>query len=335
MSSEEQVVSLQTKDEIETEASAWVVQLHGHKPTDKDLCALREWMERSPYHRKALIRLAELWKSADSMPYLIDRLISEEKNKKFSLRRRAGPSFVAMACIALLGMAVSFSYFYFQSGDIADGYYTTEVGVQRTVNLQDGSVIRMNTDSAIEVNYSQNLRSVKLARGEALFEVEKDSSRPFVVSAGESRIEAVGTAFAIRMNSKQVELTVSEGIVEFSKIESLRDGGPATRIEAFQKASISPESAEIVSLDNEQLERSLAWQNGTLVFKGESLEYVIDEITRYTKTEFVFDDPSLRSISIGGHFETGEIEGLIIALEESFGIKVIKQAPNRVILTSG
>ena len=78
---------------------------------------------------------------------------------------------------------------------------TTAVGEQREMQLPDGSMIALNTDSQLEVTYGENYRDVRLLKGEALFEVTRDPARPFIVDAGIRRVEAVGTAFVVHLGA--------------------------------------------------------------------------------------------------------------------------------------
>src|SRR5690606_7984015 len=62
--------------------------------------------------------------------------------------------------------------------------YVTAVGEQSTIELEDGSTITLNTNTAISVLYSTTERQINLERGEALFTVESDRTRPFRVYVG-------------------------------------------------------------------------------------------------------------------------------------------------------
>ena len=94
-----------------------------------------------------------------------------------------------------------------------NGIYETRIGEQNSITLVDGSVIQLNTDSHIQVNYEKNQRSIVLMAGEAHFEVAKDPSRPFVVKAGDGMVRAVGTAFTVRINPEALKVIVTEGKV--------------------------------------------------------------------------------------------------------------------------
>ncbi|MCP6755955.1 FecR domain-containing protein, partial [Klebsiella pneumoniae] len=85
--------------------------------------------------------------------------------------------------------------------------YTTARGELRSVELADGSVVHINTQSRIDVNLSPRAREVRLVGGEALFKVQRDTTRPFLVYSGNAVIQAIGTQFNVRL--QQTDTTVS------------------------------------------------------------------------------------------------------------------------------
>jgi transmembrane sensor len=87
--------------------------------------------------------------------------------------------------------------------------YKTPVGGLAAVPMTDGSRVTLNTDSAIRVQLTNSTRQIQLDRGEAFFEVAKDSHRPFIVSAGTKRVIAVGTKFAVRRNGDDIQIVVT------------------------------------------------------------------------------------------------------------------------------
>lgn len=90
---------------------------------------------------------------------------------------------------------------------------------------------------------------------------------------------------------------------------------------------------DVVELDNSEIIRKLSWKDGKLVFAGESLEEVINEITRHTAVKIDVIDPKLKIMRIGGQFEVGETDKLFHVLESSFGIHINKLNENHVQLT--
>ncbi|MCC5870143.1 MAG: FecR domain-containing protein [Gammaproteobacteria bacterium] len=212
------------------------------------------------------------------------------------------------------------------------GRLATVIGAQLTETLADGSVVQLNTYSEIELAFSDAERRVTVHRGEVHFDVRPDAQRKFVVIAGERSIEAVGTAFNVRVRGVQeVEVLVTEGRVLISpqsRQEPAQASGRAVqqsapvRLAAGEMISLTPITHQVRQVSAQERSNRLAWQLGMLVFDGESLEDALAEISRYTDVRFDLVDSELRQIRIGGLFKAGDLAGLISSLEQNFGVGV-------------
>nr|WP_279538443.1 FecR domain-containing protein [Pseudomaricurvus alcaniphilus] len=223
--------------------------------------------------------------------------------------------------------------------------YVTPVGTQRTMTLADGSLMRMNTNTRIKVVYSGSTRLIVLQQGEAQFDVKKDNQRPFTVRVGEASVTAVGTAFNIDYSRDIADVLVTEGVVEINAappatngfFTTLADRTPApaaSRISLSegQSAKIDKSVQAVRQLQPEEIHRKLAWQKGMLMFNGERLAEVIEQVTRYTDTRIIIDDADIANIAIGGYFRTGDTHAMLDALQNSFDIKVTRVNPKLVLL---
>lgn len=114
----------------------------------------------------------------------------------------------ALAATVLLTVGIAVSWLNWQRG-----LYTTDAAEQRTVTLEDGSRIELNARSRVRVSYSSSARRVELLDGQALFQVAKDATRPFLVDSGDATIRAVGTQFDVYRKDEDTTVTVVEGRV--------------------------------------------------------------------------------------------------------------------------
>jgi len=338
------------------DASAWLARIDRGLATD-ERNELRKWLGDATHHR-ALLDMARLWRGMEAMAVLAELF---PLNQSGLSSRRPGLPVMALAAAVAVGIVTLGTVFLagrpwwalFETPAPApvpntvamNERYSTEVGETRPVTLRDGSVITLNTNSLISVIYSPHERDVYLVRGEANFEVVHDVARPFNVYAGKRVLQAVGTAFNVRLlSADDVELTVTEG-----KVKVLPDGrsdGSATAgrsgdisvvettVTAQETAIVQPEVETVRRLAAAEMDARLAWQRGMLIFNGETLEVVLAEIDRYTNTEFLLADDSLRTVRIGGYFRAGDIDGLLIALRENFNIDWRRDEKNRVILSA-
>jgi transmembrane sensor len=121
--------------------------------------------------------------------------------------------------------------------------YATAIGEQRSIELADGSTVELNSRSKIRVRYSEHERNVELLEGQALFHVAKSHGRPFVVSADDTRVRAVGTQFDVYKKHTGTLVTVIEGRVAI--FTAPVTPGPDTRFSAGTPASKEMASAVI------------------------------------------------------------------------------------------
>jgi transmembrane sensor len=205
--------------------------------------------------------------------------------------------------------------------------YRTIVGEERVLRLSDGSVVHLNTDSAIEVAMRDDQRFIRLLKGEARFDVTHNQQRPFIVQAGDATVRAVGTAFAMRMRNELTELTVIEGRV------AVRDrGAPVQTVGAGTAAAIRSGTVAMTALRPSQIAQRTAWQDGVIQFDGETLAQAVEEFNRYRTAPLVIGDPQIASLRIGGTFKAGSSNQFVRALSQSFSIRSVSGKDNSIIL---
>lgn len=83
-----------------------------------------------------------------------------------------------------------------------------------------------------------------------------------------------------------------------------------------------------------QLQKQLSWRQGMLVFKGEPLQMVVDEVSRYTNLKIIIPERSAREMKVGGLFKVGDTESLFEALRDGFDIHVQEVSDDVVYLIS-
>ncbi len=360
---------------IEEEAAAWLIKLDSDTPVSAaDRQALHEWLGRSPIHREEINDLADFWGRMNVLTELavpLGRSETQPERSAFTIAYRVLFSLnrTSIATVVLLlGVAIVFSSWMTTDPlTTSNGLYATAVGQQQTTHLADGSVIQLNTNSQMEVAYNEHYRNIRLLQGEGHFSVTKNPDRPFRVYAGDGRIQAVGTAFSIRLQDQDVNITVTEGRVSLASFNELKttaskagtdnkeQGIRDSRADDYAenlgilevgqntiiKHRILKESTDeqtkldtIQTIEEQELARRLSWRKGLLIFAGESLEDVVAEIGRYTTVSIDITDPEVRAIKIGGQFKVGEIDAMFDVLEENFGLRVTRLSYNHVQLSA-
>ncbi|HEX7695190.1 MAG TPA: FecR domain-containing protein [Sphingomonas sp.] len=195
-------------------------------------------------------------------------------------------------------------------------HYTTGHAERRVVRLADGSVITIAPDSRVDVAYAPAERRIRLAAGEALFEVAHNVARPFIVETPHGEVKAVGTAFDIAIAEREAEVTVVEGVIRIALRADPDGPGPAEPIEKLARkgervafgvtARDGGSTGFIRQAQDLDADGATAWTRGKLVFHGEPLRDVIAKINLYARGRVVLTDPEAGSIPVYGVVDQGD-----------------------------
>ena len=202
--------------------------------------------------------------------------------------------------------------------------YRTAIGNLQDIALADGSVITLSSDSRILVTFSRNERHIDLQQGEAFFKVAKDSSRPFVVSAGDRRAIAVGTRYDVRRDASDLRVVVTQGVV---KLESDNGPGgrkqPTTLLPAGSTALASDAGVVVSSGPLQHAEELLSWRSGFISFHDTPLSKAVAEFNRYNRRRIVIGDASIGALRVGGHFRWSNADSFVRLLELGFPVRAV------------
>ncbi len=342
--------------DISDDAARWLIRLEGlTSPEVWD--EFQAWMDADARHRAAFVRLREGWNRVCQLKNLrpddgtIDADLLERAKAdprkvaayglqplrgaarraerfEFPVRRRvlaAAAALVVAGFIAWLG-----------SSPAAWSAYETGVGGHQEIALTDGSTVDLNTNTELSTRISGSRREIILTRGEALFHVAHDTSRPFFVTAGGTVVRAVGTAFSVRIRAPgHVEVLVSEGQVAVG-VSGTPDPtllAMAPRVSANQSATVGRDTVAVRALASREIARRLSWTAGRLSFQGETLEEAVAEFNRYNQRQIAIADPAIRQERVGGTFRVNDPDSFVAALRRSFGICGQPSADGTIRLT--
>ena len=347
------VTPLTQQAEIKQQAGEWIVKVDQRALTEQEKTELTTWLTHSAFHRDYFAKLAKNWDAMAIMEELAAMFpLPEIEPTKTAAATgtsfwswftpQAGRPAIAMSVVFCSLLAITLMLFPLSS----QTNIATAIGETQQIELTDGSVLTLNTNSEVTVNYQAGVREVSLLRGEAHFEVAKNPDRPFVVYAGDGLVWAVGTAFNVRVSRTDVDVLVTEGRVKVYADVNAQQSLPAlipvvkqtdntqppqeAVLDAGQTLQYSQHVSRVQPLAKEQLEKKIAWQRGALVFKGETLEEAVSEISRYTKKQLVIIDPAIKTRRVGGHYQTSDVDALLTTLAQGFSIDV-KYLDNDII----
>lgn len=340
--------------DIERAAADWLARRDGDGWSASDETALETWLATDTAHRVAFLRLQAAWSESGRLQALgaglqaggppprghwnassLTRNAADSVAK--SLRRPAQSSWsgrlriagfaAALVCVIAGGWAWQVVH----RVDVAS--YRTAVGEVLTQPLLDGSRVTLASNSDVEVRLSRGERHIDLVRGEAIFAVSKDASRPFVVASNERRVIAVGTRFSVRRDDIGLRVVVTEGTV---RLESARAGDsarPSALLPAGSVAVVRGDEVLVRSLPLADAEQMLGWRDGLLAFRDTPLAEAAAEFNRYNARQIVIDDDQAGALRVGGSFRWDNAEGFVHLVEQGFPVRVDYQ-DDRIVLHS-
>ncbi len=328
------------------EASLWITRLD-RGLSDEEQVELRVWLQASHTHLKTFMQLVKLWDKMESLSQLSELFPHKSRhtnNNKTPIFAWAA-SFI-FASLVSLGLWLNADVFFGQDTMQVvqfNSEYETKVGEQSTFFLQDKTKIKLNTNSFVKVTYTDKQRVFELLRGEMHVDVAHNKQKPLSVYAGSNIIQAVGTSFNVELSSENVELIVTDGKVLVSdinnlnvaplKLKNVHLSPKSFAVSKGQKAKLRSTNTTIIGSDERKLASDLAWQQGNLIFRGESLLEAMQEVSRYTNYQFDFGDEDTKALQIAGLFKTSDISGLLAALESNFNVVFEKMSKNKIRLS--
>lgn len=254
---------------------------------------------------------------------LREAALSAPVDRFFGARRVAGRA----ACVLAIGLSGAFGWNIFKKYNLEAPVYVTEIGERSTVPLEDGSIITLNTASAVHVAYEAAERKVRLLNGQALFTVAHGQPAPFRVYAGDKVVTAVGTVFDVRVNDEEVSVSVLEGAVRVDSGSTL--AAAAEMLVAGQALMSRPDGA--VSVKQVDVERLASWRSGLLSFEDTPLAEAIAEVNRYTDRPITLADSRLGEYRVSGTFRVGEPERFARFMTQLFPLALESSAAGTVI----
>jgi transmembrane sensor len=320
--------------QAEREASEWIARLNADDVSAGDRARFEAWRACHACNARAYEALAATWRELEAAGPLV-RAVSFAQSINEATRPRATRRRWVYAMAATVA-AVAIAGWWYGARLAAGATFTTAIGEHATVSLPDDSILELNSDSLARVDYSKHSRVIRLERGEGFFKVAHDSGRPFWVLAGGSWVRAVGTAFNVYLRPSGVEVTVSEGAVKIGSAESFASSMPSddatartpiSLLTSGQQADLRTGAMAARQLSTAELQRAVAWREGTVYFENQPLADVVEELQRYTPLQIIVQDEKLRRLSVGGTFRANPqgADALLNMLEQGFGLRLRRQ----------
>jgi len=298
----------------EAEASEWFTRLKRTKVSTEDLYSFQAW-RKDATNAAAFKRVEAAWKLSARLAG--DPQIQAATSK--ALRENPAPTArvkwtrlaptitgLAVLLLALAGAVLVVGF---------DPVFSTEVGEQRLVTLEDGSRLRLNTNSRVRVSLTRSERRVVLERGEAYFDVAHDAARPFVVRAGNAQVRALGTRFDVRRERQGVVVLLVQGRVRVGN-------GAGDTVELMPNQQLTVTQDGLSTVRAADAVAAAGWTTGRLTFRDMALRDAVAEMNRYSERKIVLETPAaVANEPVSGEFNVGDTRAFVTAVSLSFGLE--------------
>ena len=348
------------------EASEWWIAQREGKLSVEDRARFVAWLRESPSQLAEYLEMANLWEEIGSASARdttdIEALLAEATNLVHlpqrdtaaipAKSRRISPPWLRLSTAVSVVIAVILVWWTAAPVDPAPYVVSTAIGEQRSLTLDDGSVISLNTQTALRVRIDADQRHAELLQGEALFDIAHDPSRPFQVITGTTQVQVLGTTFNIyRQDKYTATVTVLEGRV--AVLQSEVNSATAKPTQA-RDTSTTPASAPALKNQPARLElfegqqaqinrtglatpisvnpgKAVAWTDRRLVFEDTPLGDVVAEFNRYNTRTLHVEDSTLASLLLNGVFASHDPDSLVQYLQQAKGVSVREVGTQRIL----
>jgi transmembrane sensor len=287
--------------DVRTRAAEWLERRVGDDWSDKDQAELDAWLAESSTNKVAYMRVGAAWSKADRLVVLktpaFPTMRPTQRKGNVSTSFRVAAALIAISAIGL-GAA---QYLFKPDGAV----YSTAVGGHKAITLSDGTHIELNTDTSLRIVLKNDRRSVVLDKGEAFFQVTHDASRPFTVTAGNHRVTDIGTEFVVRREPGELKVSLVEGRAQFENIGAA--GSKPAFLAPGDVVVATAEDFRVTRKPVRELDETMAWRHGSLIFFHTSLAEAAKEINRYNEQKVVVADADAARLKINGTFPAHDV----------------------------
>lgn len=309
---------------VRKQAVAWYVRLCSGSASDADRQAWLRWHQAHPQHQHAWQRIEAMRTTLQQAPAAIASPVLRSTLAQASQGRRQ-----VLRSVLLLASTGTLGYLSYQTAQqhglvqplLAD--YSTGTGRQHQLTLPDGTLLIMNTNSAIDLRFDVAQRRVRLLKGEILVETARHRQapaalpdpRPFIIDTPQGTVRALGTRFTVRQFAHHVQVAVLDDAVE---LRAAQAAGQPVILRAGQQARLTAAAIEPASQADEH---AGMWHTGSLLVNDRSLGEVVAELARYRHGRLACD-ANVAQLRISGVFPLADTDRALLLLVQSFPLRL-------------
>lgn len=341
-----------TARSIGEQAAEWLLILE--TPSERERAEFVDWLRESPKHVGAFLRASavdEMVAEADPeksielemgpFPDGVEVGREEEELEKAAGQRRFGVSrhlvrwFALAACFLVVLLFGGFVSTHHITAD-RWSHYTTAVGEQRVLTLEDGSVVYLGPKSRVDVLFVSDERRLRLESGQAAFRVAHDVARPFRVHSGRTVVQAVGTAFDVRQVRDESVVSVIEGTVQVSHQQPVLRALTMGELEPVQLIAGQelrvPDNGTVSAPVLAPVDYLQEWKERRLTFVNETLFAIAEEFNRYNRSPKIHvEDQRAGELRYAAAFDADDPESLVAVLDKNQDLVIERRADEIVI----
>ena len=268
------------------EALDWLIRLQC--PSDDDTRDFAAWLEADPANAQAYVDAEALW-NGGTLRQAADDL---QQRRKPTRLQRLRPHWKPLATAAVLLVGI------FTVGNLPvrlQADHLTVVGERQRVELNDGSRVLLNTNSAFSSDIDARQRVARLYQGEAYFEVPGGRSQPLELQAGPLRASVRDSDFAVRYLDGEALVRVQRGDVDVLASKDQR-----IRLSSGESIRIGPNG--FGERERADLQKDLAWVKGRLIFENCPMSEVLAELRRYYPGLIINTNDKLEQVAVTGNY---------------------------------
>lgn len=307
-------------DTVAEQAAAWFARLRAEDVSEQQQTEFATWLAADPAHQQAYQDIETFWAHPEFAELLSEATLNIPLIQPKPRHHRQYPVLWAIAASVLLMLGVYQPSFRCWQAD-----YCTAVGESRTVSLADGSEITLNSDTALNVAYRDDVRHIELNHGEAYFSVQRNPAQPFVVASHYATTRVLGTRFLIRQDHHSDTVTVISGVVEVSGGRQM----PA-KLLANQQLEVGLKITDTVRSVGANV--AAAWLKGHALFDNVPLPDVLAELNRYRPGAIMLSNNNLDGLRVSGRFDITDTDHALQALQQTLPIRITRLSPWLVVV---
>ena len=300
----------------------WLLRVQ-QAPQDTDLKAqLAQWCALDEANAKAYRKALRMWQLTGQLAPTTEQQWPKPTTAitRQSARPRRARRWVAAAIAACLVVSLAPGLLLRWQAD-----YRTGFGETRDITLSDGSVIQLDSQSAIAVDIAGTHRDVKLLTGQAFFKVMPDKSKPFHVWTQSLQVTVTGTAFNV--DTQQDSVAVQQGSVN---VDDRQAGRQLASLVPGQRLTLRVGRGELTAFSPSQ---AAAWRQGQLIADDLSISDVLAQLRRYTPGIIVLRDKQLGAQRVTGVYDLRKPQAALQAVLQPYGAKVTAYSPWLLVLS--